>query len=59
MKGKHYVSVVKKHNWFIVFINSEVMNAKEPVAKFTDVEDAWDWAYNHSDALNIGLKTEE
>jgi len=55
-KGKHFVSVGKKHNWFTVFINSEVMNAKEPRAKFIDEEDAWDWAYRLSDLLTIGME---
>ena len=58
MKGKHYVSVVKKHGWFTVFINSEVINAKEPIAKFIDEEDAWNWAYDHSDDLKIGMEEE-
>ena len=59
MKGKHFVSVSKKNNWLTVYINSEIINAKEPVAKFINKEEAWDWAYGHSEGLGIGIKEEE
>ena len=58
MKGKHFVSIKKKNSWFIVFINSEMISAKEPVAKFIDEGEAWDWACDHARFLNIGLKEE-
>lgn len=58
MKGRHYVSIEKKNNWFIVYINSEVINAKEPVAKFIIEEDAWDWAVDCARDEKIGIKEE-
>jgi len=58
MKGKHYVSVEKKNNWFIVYINSEVINAKEPRSKFIDEEEAWESALAYADSLKIDVKEE-
>lgn len=56
MKGKHYVSVVKNNNWYTVYVGSEVINAKEPVAKFIDLGEAEGWAYDHAQYLSIGVK---
>jgi len=58
MKGKHFVSIKKKNNWFTAYVNSEVINAKEPVAKFTDAEEAWEYAFNYADIYKIGIKEE-
>jgi len=56
MKGKHFVSVEKKNGWFTVYINSEVINAKEPRSKFIDEEEAWENAFAYADVLKIGVK---
>lgn len=59
MKGKHYVSIEKKNGWFTVYVNSEVINAKEPRAKFIDEGDALEWADGEARYLSVGLRGEK
>ena len=43
-------------NWFTVYINSEIINAKEPRSKFIDEEEAWENAYAYAEILKIDVE---
>jgi len=57
MKKLHCIEVKKKHNQFIVYLYSEMMNMSKPLASFYDKDDADFFA--ESKAVELGLEVYE
>ena len=59
MKGRHYLKITKKSGWFTVYLHSELMFHKQPLAKFQDIDDAMWFMETKAEELKIGYKIEE
>lgn len=53
MKGRHYLKIARKSGWFTVYLHSEIMFHKQPLAKFLDKNDAIFWAEKKAKELKI------
>lgn len=54
MKGQHYLKIIEKSGWFVVYLHSELMSQKQPLAKFMDINDAIGFMQDKSEELKIG-----
>lgn len=59
MKGQHYLKITKKSGWHTVYLHSELMFHKQPLAKFLDYNDAIFYAARKAAKLKIGYRLEE